>query len=118
MKDKIMAAIQHNKLLFLVLIVVAATIIFTVISVAIYVRLGDISLDLSRPGYEDVRDDVVDDGSYTPYPVDGELGHEALQDFLSRLSKQQTEVGQLTGFIDDVLSDEALDITTDASATP
>ena len=92
--------------------VVAALIItavLTLISLHIYISSGAMKLDLSRPGYEKVREEVTQNSAADqPYPSTGALDSAALTDFANRLDEQQKELSASGNFNDISLSDANL----------
>ena len=98
----------HQLASFVALAIVIAA-IMTVVSLKIYVRSGAIKLDLSRPGYEQVRQEVTTDGSSDkPFSPSGTLTSEALDDFRGRLDKKQADLKNLGNFGSEVLADSNL----------
>jgi len=100
--------INDHQLASFVTLALVATIIMTVISLRIYVTSGAIKLDLSRPGYEKVRQEVTNDTTTQPFPSSGTLTPAAIKDFRNRLDKQQSDLKAVGNFSDDGLSDSNL----------
>jgi len=99
--------VGHQLVSFVTLALIVA-IIMTVISLRIYVTSGAIKLDLSRPGYEKVRQEVTNDNTTQPFPSSGTLTPAAIKDFRDRLNKQQNDLKAIGNFSDDGLSDSNL----------
>ncbi|MEI6054355.1 MAG: hypothetical protein WCQ49_03255 [Candidatus Saccharibacteria bacterium] len=79
---------------FLLLIISAITISFILllISLSLYSFSGAAQLDLSRPGYIDVRDKTVDSSSdFKNYPNYGAIDQAAIDEF-KKLYDEQAEV--------------------------
>jgi hypothetical protein len=98
---------KHQLASFVTLSIVIAF-VMTIISLRVYVTSGAVKLDLSRPGYEQARQEVNDGDNSTPFSSSGTLTPEALKDFNDRLNKQQTDLGAMGNFADDTLTDENL----------
>ena len=85
------------------------SVIMVSISLWIYTANGAIKLDLSRPGYEQVRQDIVqEDEVEKPFSFSGELTAEVLKDFQERLDKQQKNLDNLGDFGGEILNDKNL----------
>lgn len=99
---------RHQLATFVIVALIIAT-AMTVVSLRIYVTSGAMKLDLSRPGYEQARQNITqNDDSEKPYPSTGALTPAATDDFRARLNKQQQDLQNLGDFGDDVLSDHNL----------
>lgn len=89
-------------------IAVGVALVMTVISVSIYILGGFYKLDLSRPGYEIEREDVVTDQEVRNYdttsPISPEQATESLDEFDTRL-KSLDNYGD---FNDDALNDKSI----------
>jgi hypothetical protein len=92
--------------------IIAALIIamtLTSISLWLYKDSGAAKLDLSRPGYEKVREDVKDDGDSTkPFSPTGNLDTSAVSDFRSRYEGIKARLDQMNSYGDTAISDENL----------
>lgn len=103
--------IQRHQFAFLVSSAVLVAAILTTISVVIYVMSGAINIDLSRPGYESVRDETADaPEDDMPFSSSGKIDDDARNDFLRRLEAYQTEMNQMNDFGGDSLSDKSLNL--------
>lgn len=79
------------KLTFAILIAITIAMALTVVSVALYIATGTSKLDLSRPGYEEVRKKVStekeeDKSAFSPV---GTIDKKLLDDYLVKYKKQQ-----------------------------
>lgn len=98
---------QHR---FLMLIGGAILISLAMVSIALYVYYssGAFQLDLSRPGYQSVRDEIDYSSRDDSFSTSGPLDKEAFEEFRG-LYKEQTEDARKTnGFSPEALSDQAL----------
>lgn len=101
--------IEKHGLVFMVFAALVIGAILVGIGMSLYVTSGASKLDLSRPGFEQVREDVVvKDEEDAPYSASGPLDQEAVDDFRTRFSKQREEMNRLGNFGSDVLSDASL----------
>jgi hypothetical protein len=97
-------------------LVVAMTL--TSVSLWLYKVSGAANLDLSRPGYEKVREDVKDDGDSTkPFSPTGDLDAAAVSDFRSRYEGIKARLNQMNSYGDSAISDENLGLVSDEAIT-
>lgn len=103
---------RQNKLRFLTLIGGSITIaLFLVsISVAMYFSSGTAQVDLSRPGYQSVRDQTKPEDPYKGFPSSGTVEEKTLNDFNKLYQERAKEATTVDAFNSDVLSDTALNI--------
>lgn len=105
---KIAELVAQNRFLFMVMGAIAIAIVWVIISVAIYINNGTHLLDLSRPGYEPVREQVRQDDSVQSFESDGALDVETLEGFMRNYSEQIDEINQLDDFSGQSLDDKQL----------
>ena len=110
MKDKILQKILHYQFAAMVALAVLVATIMTSVSILVYVSSGAINIDLSRPGYEQVREDTSASGPITQFQSSGPIDRNAIDDFNNRLESIQTEINNMNNFSTDVMSNEALGI--------
>jgi hypothetical protein len=109
--QNLVGLIQRHQLAFLIIAAVITTLILTTISIYIYVLSGAINIDLSRPGYESVRQDTSDESSgVDPFSSSGKIDDEVRTNFLHRLEVIQNNTKQMNDFGGDSLSDKSLDL--------
>jgi len=78
-----------------------------------YNSSGAAQLDLSRPGYVDVRSQVVvNEGDFQSYSSTGAINKDSINDFKSLYDKQAQKVKAADAFGGDPLSSDALGIGT------
>ena len=79
---------SHYRLQIMVASAIIVALIMTVVSMAIYNWSGAAQLDLSRPGYESVSDQVDKETSIAEYSANGPLTEETIQEFIELYSQQ------------------------------
>ena len=98
------------------LLLVGATIIISFILVGValgmYARSGAAQLDLSRPGYKDVREHADRNDQPTAFPATGKITNDSLSDFRDLYDTQSKRVTEYESFGGDPLSDKALGLDT------
>jgi hypothetical protein len=98
---------------FAAMIIAAAAIalLLTSISITIYISSGAINVDLSRPGYEKVREDTSGDiEPEEPFPSSGPIDDSVRVDLLRRFDNLQADLNQMNDFGGDALSDKSLEL--------
>jgi hypothetical protein len=101
---------EANGLLCMVALALVVAGILVLIGMTLYETSGAAKLDLSRPGYEKVRETVMVDSEETEFQPTGRLDRAALEDFKSRYASQRDTMQKLGDFGGDVLSDAALNL--------
>jgi len=105
--SNIRALVGRHRFPFAIGAVVIISILMTAVSLSLYVTSGTARLDLSRPGYESVRQDVQQSPGET-YNSDGPVNEAALNEFDQLLQKRRTNLDALGGFEDTTIDDESL----------
>lgn len=97
------------KLPVALLLAVVAAVVMTLISVSIYYAAGFYKFDLSRPGYESERDDVVGDNLQRAYDTTSPINSDTLNVFLGEYDTNVDAVRAYGDFSDsDALNDRSL----------
>ena len=106
---------DEHRFLFLVFgsIVVAVMLVFVALS--LYVSSGTAQLDLSRPGYQAIREQVHEDTSFNGFDANGPLDKKALTQFQSMYDAKLKEAQSVDAYGNDVLSPESLQIDQESS---
>lgn len=88
------------KLAFAILIAITIALALTVVSVALYVATGTSKLDLSRPGYEEVRKKVSAENEEDKSGISpiGAIDKKLLDDYLAKYKKQQQRLQDYDSF--------------------
>ncbi|MCL2173804.1 hypothetical protein FWH58_00670 [Candidatus Saccharibacteria bacterium] len=109
--------LRHQWPVFIITVMIVATTL-TSISLWLYQVGGAVKLDLSRPGYEKVRDDVKGSSDNTkPFSPTGTLDNTALIDFRSRYETITTRLDQMNNYDNTVMSDENLGLAIGPTVT-
>lgn len=99
----------HRFLLF-VLGSIGVAVILVLASMALYVSSGASQLDLSRPGYEAIREQIIDNNSFKGFSASGELDEAALKEFDKLYAQKLKEAQSVDAYGGDVLSPQSLQI--------
>lgn len=103
--------VVRHRLVFAVTAVISVALVSTVVSMSLYISSGASSLDLSRPGYNQARTQVMDIPSESFSPA-GMLDQKALEQFDKAYSQQRKTLDSFGRFQDAALDDNSLQITT------
>ncbi len=97
---------------FVVLIAgsIIVSIVLVMASLALYVTSGTAQLDLSRPGYADIRGQLKKDDSFQGFRANGKLDNAAYAEFEKLYNERLKDAESVDAFGNDVLSPEALQI--------
>ena len=98
---------EHRFSLMIILSIILAFIL-TFVSMALYNSSGAAQLDLSRPGYKDVRSQVVNDDNFQDYSSSGSINQAAINEFVSMYHQQAVKTESVDAFGGDPLSTDAL----------
>ncbi len=105
----------RNNLLRLVVGSITIAILLVMFSMALYTSSGSAQLDLSRPGYQLVRDQVNQSGAFQSFPASGSVDRETLDEFLELYDKQTLPVSGSDAFSSSALDAQALGIDAPAA---
>jgi hypothetical protein len=109
--------VGHQWLVFVITALIIA-LTLTGISLWLYRVSGTAKLDLSRPGYEKVREDVKDNSDSTkPFSPTGKLDDAAVSDFNSRYQDIKTRLDQMNNYDNAAVSDENLGLSDEQIVT-
>lgn len=105
---------------FLTMIVGAILVAVFLVSVSmnLYNYSGAAQLDLSRPGYQNIRDQAKRETTTKTFSSTGELDEKAVKDFNEMYNERLNKVKNTTSFNSKPLTDESLQMfgtTTDAA---
>jgi hypothetical protein len=103
----------RDKHLFSLMIIGAIMIALAlvIISMELYNSSGAAQLDLSRPGYKDVRAQVVSNDDFKDYSSSGPIDQAAVNEFVSIYNQQAKKTESVDAFGGDPLSADALGIS-------
>ncbi len=101
--------ISQYQLVSMIIVALLIAVVMTGVSLWLYWTSGAFRLDLSRPGYEQVRGEVVqDDKEEKPFSPSGSITPSVIDDFNARLDSQQNDLSKMDNFSSEALSDSNL----------
>ena len=106
----------EHRFLFLVFGSIIIAVLLVMVSLSLYSTSGTAPLDLSRPGYQAIREQVHEDTSFNGYDASGVLDKKALDQFQSLYEAKLKEAQSVDAFGNDVLSPELLQIDQQTTA--
>lgn len=89
-------------------IVIAIMLVF--VSMALYVSSGAAQLDLSRPGYKSVQDQIDRTDTFQSFPATGAVTDETIEDFIELYMRQTKSVSGTNVYSPEALSEKTLGI--------
>lgn len=98
---------QHRLSLLLIITVIIA-LIMTVVSVAMYNTSGAAQLDLSRPGYRSVSDQIEQTDTIDTFSASGSVDKETIEEFIELYDAQAEKAKAVDAFNGDPLNPEVL----------
>lgn len=108
-QQRLQRVIAKHRLPTFIVGVIMIALGMTAVSMHLYRASGAYTLDLSRPEYEAVRQDIKEERrAEDQFPASGEVTPAVMRDFLERYEKEADQVLSAQPFGNDVLSDEQL----------
>ena len=101
---------QQHKFMVLVGLTIILSLMLVGVSLWLYNSSGAAQLDLSRPGYESVREQANQNKDFKGFSASGTIDEEALNEFRKMYEEQLKEATSVDSFGGNVMSDEALGI--------
>jgi hypothetical protein len=101
----------QNRFVLLIVLSIIVTVILVVTGMELYNSSGAAQIDMSRPGYQDVRGQVDNGNGVENYSSSGEINQQIIDDFLSDYSKEATKIQSVDAFGGDPLNVTALGLS-------
>lgn len=102
----------RHRFMLVVAITIVVSLILTIISLVMYNVSGTAQLDLSRPGYQSVSDQVETDKGLTEYSAFGPVNKTTVDEFTKLYDEQATKAKAVDAFNGDPLNPEVLEFGT------
>jgi hypothetical protein len=87
------------------------------VALALYVSSGAAQLDLSRPGYKSVREQVTRTEVFDGFSSNGSLNKDTVDEFRKLYATQAEKATNVDSFAGTVMSDQALSLDAPADET-
>lgn len=109
--------VARYRLLFSIGSAIVICLLLTVFSTSLYVITGTSKLDLSKPGYEEVRKKITrKSANETSFGSNGPLDKKIINDYLEKYKKQAQDLREYDSFNPKLIDDIPLGLN--AEATP
>ena len=102
--DRYRKFLDTHRLTIAICLAITVALLLTVINVSLYIRSGASRLDLSRPGYEKVRNQIGETQD-EPFSASGPINEDVIDEFQGRFTKRRTTIDSLSPFTGEVLDD-------------
>lgn len=106
---------DKHRYMLLITVTIIISLLLVVISLVIYNVSGSAQLDLSRPGYQTVSDQVEEAVEITEYGAFGPVNKETVDEFKAIYKEQAAKAKAIDAFNGDPLNPELLEFGTTAS---
>ena len=106
-------AILHHQFTTAIVLVVLVTFLLTSVSMFLYIQSGASGLDLSRPGFQNARNDLQQDANIN-FKSTGNLTQADVETFKKLYDKQRSVLNSLSNFDDESFSDVSLGLSAPA----
>jgi hypothetical protein len=101
---------QQHRFLIMIVATIAIALFLVSAALALYASSGAAQLDLSRPGYQSVRDQAMPSNSFDGFSASGPLDDEALDQFKKLYDERAAQATSVESFGGDPLSSGSLGI--------
>lgn len=107
--------VKAHQFFTMIVLVIVVSVFLVYVALSLYRSGGSVQLDLSRPGYESVREEVSKETKvFKGFPADGPIDRGSLNEFDKLYREKSAEalidIGDFSG---DSLSDQALSLDRD-----
>lgn len=108
MKFNFKHVVEEYRLAVSIVAAIVLVLLMTALSVALYIRDGTSRLDLSRPGYESVRDQIDRSGSLPSFSSNGPVDAASVQEFQKLYDEQTKKLDHFSSFQEKTLEDNQI----------
>jgi len=108
---EIAEVINRHQFGFMVAIAIILASILVIVSMSLYYSSGTAQLDLSRPGYVDIRDQIDNSDDLQNYPSTGVITTSVLTEFKLLFDQKVSKIESVDTFGGDPLNPDGLGLT-------
>lgn len=101
---------EQHKFLLLIGMTIVISLFLVAVALALYASSGAAQLDLSRPGYKSVREQVVRSDTFKGFPATGPINSDTLDQFRALYDDQSKKATNVDSFSAGAMSDQSLSI--------
>lgn len=113
--EEVLAFWDKHRYMLLITVTIVISLTLVVISMVIYNVSGSAQLDLSRPGYQTVSDQVEESVEITEYGAFGPVNKDTVDEFKAIYKEQAAKAKAIDAFNGDPLNPELLEFGTTKS---
>lgn len=106
--ERAQALAQRHRFTMAIILTISIALLMTVISLSLYVSSGTLQLDLSRPGYESARKEIINPDDDSDFATTGPVNKRALDEYQKLFDAQRKELDSIAKFKGKGLEDESL----------
>ena len=107
---------QRHRFFVLVAGVIVVALFLVSVSMSLYSNSGAAQLDLSRPGYKDIRAQAKRETTTATFPATGLLDKDAFNEFNKLYKDRTAKVTSVDSFDEKALSEDSLQLMSDPHA--
>lgn len=115
--DRLRAIAEQHRFTLAMALVVGVACVMTAISLSLYASSGTLQLDLSRPGYEAARKDIINPDDTSKFSPSGPINADVLSQYQKLFDAQRKEMNTIGKFKDKGLDDATLGLSVPAEST-
>lgn len=108
LRDVFIELVNQHRLAFAILLMITIATILTSLSMWLYVQSGASGLDLSRPGFSEVREDIRVVNSHPEFASEGIISESVIDEYLDIYRYEVEQADKLGSFEAQPLSDKIL----------
>jgi len=101
---------SKHRFMVLVGMTILISLFLVSVALALYASSGAAQLDLSRPGYQSVRNQAGHSTSFDGFPATGVLDKKAIDEFRSLYDKQAEKATNVDSFSGNAMNEQTLSI--------
>ncbi len=109
-RERLAEIVEQHRIFYAIILALLVAMLLTAVSMALYVSSGASRLDLSRPGYESLRDEVQQGGDESTFSSTGPINSGVADDFQQRFDKHRDTLSKLGDYSSRALDDQQLQI--------
>ena len=109
-RERLAEIVEQHRIFYAITLALLVAMLLTAISMALYVSSGASRLDLSRPGYESLREEVQQGGDESTFSSTGPINSSVADDFQQRFDKHRDTLSKLGNYGSNALDDQQLQI--------
>lgn len=116
--ERFRATAERHRFSIAIAFVIAIACTMTAVSLSLYASSGTRQLDLSRPGYETARKEIINPDDTSTFSPNGAIDKKTLEQYQKLFDNQRKEMNTLSRFKDSGLGDPALGLSAPEQEQP